>query len=34
MSIEVLHHAGDKQIKQKPTHDLESIFYVLLYICT
>ena len=34
MSIEVLHHAGNKQIKQKPTHDLESIFYVLLYICT
>jgi len=34
MSIEVLHHTGDKQIKQKPTHDLESIFYVLLYICT
>jgi len=34
MSIEVLHHVGDKQIKQKPTHDLESIFYVLLYICT
>jgi hypothetical protein len=34
MSIEVLHNAGDKQIKQKPSHDLESIFYVLLYICT
>ena len=34
MSIEVLHHAGDKQIKQKPAHNLESVFYVLLYICT
>jgi hypothetical protein len=34
MAIEVLNHAGNAQIKQKPTHDLESIFYVLLYICT
>ena len=34
MSIEVLHNAGNKEIKQRPTHDLESIFYVLLYICT
>jgi hypothetical protein len=34
MSIEVLHHAGEKQIKQRPAHDLDSIFYILLYICT
>ena len=33
MSLEVLHTAGDDQIKQKPSHDIESIYYVLLYIC-
>jgi hypothetical protein len=33
MSIEVLFHAGEKEIRQKPTHDIESIFYVLLWIC-
>jgi hypothetical protein len=34
MSIEVLYSAQNGAIKQKPCHDLESIFYVILYICT
>jgi hypothetical protein len=34
MSIEVLYSADSSQIKQKAAHDLESIFYVLLYICS
>jgi len=33
MAIEVLDTAGKSQIKQTPAHDLESVFYVLLYIC-
>jgi hypothetical protein len=34
MSIEVLYSAENGDIRQKPCHDLESIFYVILYICT
>jgi serine/threonine protein kinase len=33
MALEVLKNAGGEQTQQKPRHDLESIFYVLLYIC-
>ena len=33
MSVEVLRSAGGRDIKQKPAHDLESMFYILLYIC-
>ncbi|KIM77878.1 hypothetical protein PILCRDRAFT_11564, partial [Piloderma croceum F 1598] len=33
MAIEVLDTAGIEQIVQKPVHDIESIFYVLLHIC-
>jgi hypothetical protein len=34
MALEVLAHADDHPIQQTPQHDLESIFYVLLYICS
>ena len=34
MAWEVLFSADDEHIKQKPVHDLESMFYVLLYIFT
>jgi hypothetical protein len=33
MALEVLKNADGEQTQQKPCHDLESIFYVLLYIC-
>jgi hypothetical protein len=33
MAIEVLRHADSQAIIQKPNHDLESIFYVLLCFC-
>jgi hypothetical protein len=33
MALEVLNHADEGLIRQKPKHDLESVFYVLLYIC-
>lgn len=33
MAIAVLESANRVQIQQKPVHDLESIFYVLLYFC-
>ena len=34
MAYEVLFSADNQHIKQKPAHDLESMFYVLLFICT
>jgi hypothetical protein len=34
MSIEVLCSADDKPIRQRPAHDLESIFYIIIYLCT
>lgn len=33
MAIAVLESIDKVQIQQKPVHDLESIFYVLLYLC-
>ena len=33
MAIEVLTNADHSSIVQKPKHDLESIFYVLLCFC-
>jgi hypothetical protein len=32
MALEVLHNFDNPNFKQKPAHDLESIFFVLLYI--
>jgi hypothetical protein len=34
MSLEVLKAGNTQEIRQMPKHDLESIFYVLLYFCT
>src|ERR1700677_4044368 len=34
MSILVLYGAAAGNVKHRPCHDLESIFYVLLYVCT
>src|ERR1700677_3140039 len=34
MSVSVLYGAAAGDVKHRPCHDLESIFYVLLYVCT